>query len=106
MKQSSDHPKLEVRRVQTRSSAAAAAIALRSEGARTEIAPLLPFGAYSDEVDHRDSGPPESQQESIRVTYEDPNQRDERQRLMNILKGKSSQSGETSRGRTPRIPGF
>jgi hypothetical protein len=41
--------------------------------------------------------------------YEDPGQRDERKRLMNILRGKSSQIGESlerSTRRSQRIPGF
>jgi len=92
-----------------RSSPAATATALCIDGPAVYADPLNPFGSYADEVGVVDGAPPESQQESIRVVYEDPGQRDEKMRLMNILKGKSSQNGESldrlSR-RSQRIPGF
>jgi hypothetical protein len=104
-----DPPKADPQRVQTRSSTAAAT-ALRLDGAAAYIDPLNPFGSYPDDVNVPESGPLGSQQEeSIRVMYEDPGQRDERKRLMNILRGKSSQIGESlerSTRRSQRIPGF
>lgn len=96
-------------KVQTRSSAAAAAAALRLDEEMSHVDPLNPFGSYPHEVLVPDSGPPESQQEGIRVVYEDPGQRDEKKRLMNILKGRSGQSGESLdmlTRRSQRIPGF
>jgi len=93
-----------------RSPPAVTATSLRPDGAAVYVDPLNPFGPYPDEVGVPDSAHhPESQQECIRVVYEDPGQRDEKMRLMNILKGKSSQNGESldrvSR-RSQRIPGF
>ena len=106
MQQGTNAQKAEPPKVQ-RSSAAATATALRLDGTAVYVDPLNPFGSYP--VDVPECSPPESQQESIRVMYEDPGQRDEKQRLMNILNGKSSENVESldrlSR-RSQRIPGF
>lgn len=78
---------------------------------------LNPFESYADDLEVADNG--ESQQESVRVMYEDPGQRDEKRRLMNLLKGKASEgepetlsmlsglrSIERPTRRSTRIPGF
>lgn len=100
-------------RPQTRASKAAAALDATSYADPS----LNVFESYSEDVNVADSVG--SQQESIRVMYEDPGQRDEKKRLMNLLKGKASEcepetlsmlSGlrnmERSTRRSTRIPGF
>jgi hypothetical protein len=89
-----------------RSSTGTTSNALCLDGAAVYVDPLDPFGPYPDAVDVPNSAPPESQQDSIRVMYEDPGQRDEKMRLMNILKGKSSQNGDRLSRKSQRIPGF
>jgi DNA replication regulator DPB11 len=108
VQQGTEVQKVEPPKVQ-QSSAAATSKTLRLDGAAVYVDPLNPFGRCPDEVAVVESAPPQSQPESIRVMYEDPGQRDEKKRLMNVLKGKSSQNGESldrlSR-RSQRIPGF
>lgn len=83
--------KLNPTRPQTRASKAAMALPMNIA---TDIdLPLNPFGSeFPEELNLPDDG--ESQQESVRVTYEDPGQRDEKRRLMNLLKEKASSSGQ------------
>jgi len=78
-------------RPQTRASKAAMASPLNI-GIGIDL-PLNPFGSeFPEELNLPDDG--ESQQESVRVTYEDPGQRDEKRRLMNLLKERASSSGQ------------
>ncbi|KAF8151040.1 hypothetical protein B0H34DRAFT_160966 [Crassisporium funariophilum] len=79
---------------------------------------MNPFDSYSHENEHDDDNEllesgAKGQDESVRVMYEDPGQRDEKKRLMSLLKGGSqsqSQQGQgQSEGRTrrsTRIAGF
>jgi|SRR6266545_3541593 len=81
--------KLNHTRPQTRASKAAMALPLNIA---TDVdLSLNPFGSFPEELNLPDDGM--SQQESVRVTYEDPGQRDEKRRLMNLLKEKASNGG-------------
>ena len=89
--QNAELSKLNPTRPQTRASKAAMASPLNI-GIGIDL-PLNPFGSeFPEELNLPDDG--ESQQESVRVTYEDPGQRDEKRRLMNLLKERASSSGQ------------
>lgn len=68
------------------------------------------FGTYDDDVDLLERS--HVGEESMRVTYVDPGQRDERKRLMSLLKGDNvPELGEglkasSLRRRSSRIAGF
>lgn len=77
------------------------------------ISSINPYESFDDlNVNGENSG---AKEESVRVMYEDPGQRDEKKRLMNLLKSQAddvlpgSGKGAKSLGRTrksARIAGF